>query len=397
MFNQNNNNTEYYDLLEIKKGCSETEIKKSYRKLAMKYHPDKNKDKDSSEKFKKISEAYSVLSDSKKRENYDRFGKQQNGGMNVDSFNMFNKVFSDFDIHSNLFSQPKQNNKVKDIHINLPLSLEEIHKGYKNKVSYKYNKFCSTCNHTGSKSKIIHKCNLCKGSGKIHIRQGMGMIQFQTVAQCNACNGQGEFIPPSDRCEICKGTKLVEEETGFLLQVPSGVKYNSNMKIINKGHQIDNNRYTNLIIKITETEHKCYKRIDNSNHIYMELSILLSESLLGFKKVITDLNNNKIIIESPNNMVIKPNSILIGEKLGINNGNLLIKFKVIFPNTISDIQKKYIGKLLPVYEKVIDNYDLHKLIFNKNINIVEKEKEDINTSNIFEDLDLDSIPNCSQQ
>ena len=94
-------------------------------------------------------------------------------------------------------------------------------------------------------------------------------------------------------------------------------------------------------------------------------------------------------------MVIKPNTILIGEKLGINNGNLLIKFNVIFPDSISDIQKKYIGKLLPVNKSIEENYDTCKLIYNKHINIVEKEKEK-NNSNIFDDLD-DSIPNCSPQ
>ena len=94
-------------------------------------------------------------------------------------------------------------------------------------------------------------------------------------------------------------------------------------------------------------------------------------------------------------MVIKPNTILIGENLGINNGNLLIKFNVIFPNSISDLQKKYIGKLLPVNKDIEENYNSYKLIYNKNINIVEKEKEK-NNSNIFDDLD-DSKSNCSQQ
>ena len=384
--NTNSTNTEYYDLLELSKDCNNKDIKKSYHKLAMKYHPDKNpNNKQYAEKFKKITEAYSILSDSKKRDNYDKFGKMD-VGMDFDPSSIF-KMFSNFNLGEDIININNNKNKINHKYVNLSLSLEDINSGCNKTIEYNCELFCSYCLGTGSKYKNINYCNNCNGTGKIQSKQGIGMIQFQSIGMCNICNGTGEIISPEDRCLNCKGNKLVKCKKKISINIPVGIKYNEIIEIKNKGNQYDDNNYSNLIIKIVEKEHKYYKRINNTNDIYMELSILLSESLLGFNKIITDLNNKKTQIQSPNNLIIKPNMILIGNGLGIDNGNLYIQINVIFPNKLEDIQRKYLSKILPVYKENNEKYNsYHMLIHKKNIDIVQSN----NTNH-------DSPPNCTPQ
>ena len=396
----NTNDTEYYDLLELNKNCSDKDIKKSYHKLAMKYHPDKNPNnkEECSKKFKKISEAYSILSDSKKRENYDRFGKQSNN-MNVDAFSMFNNIFSDFNMGGNMggnmFHQQKRKPIVKDVIKNISLTLEEVHTGCLKTINYTIIRDCKTCNGTGCKNKYPDMCKNCNGSGNISVRQGMGPIQIQTLAPCNMCNGTGEIITLENRCNVCNGSKQVNEEQTLNIEIPKGIQFNSKMKLNNKGNII-NNKSSNLIIKIIEIEHDKYKRVSNSNHIFMDMSILLSESLLGFKKIIKDLNGNDILIESPKNLVIKNDMILIGKNLGINGGNLIIKFNVVFPNNLTEVQRKYLEKLLPTRKPIEDSSykESYDLIYDKKLKIVENEKPKNNPNPPLEE---DDIPGCNQQ
>ena len=363
--NNTSSNNKYYDILNLNKNCSQSDIKKSYHKLAMIYHPDKNKNnlEENSKKFKDISEAYSILSDPKKRQHYDKFGNTPNN-INLDPFSMFNNIFSDF---------KKQKSNTDNIFINLPLSLEEIHNGCSKIISYNYKSLCNYCDGTGSKLKNTSICNICNGTGSIKSNQGMGMIQFQTFTICNNCNGSGQYIPSGNLCNYCNGTKFENLSKSVNITINKNIKYNEIIKLIHKGHQKLNHSYSDVIIKITEIEHKLYKRINNSNNLYMELSILLSESLTGFKKIITNLNNQNVLLQSPKNFIIKPNMILISDNLGINGGNLYIKFNIIFPNSINDIQIKYLSKLLPKNNHNYDNYNItSNLYHNKNINIINE-------------------------
>uniref|UniRef100_A0A8C5KVL2 DnaJ heat shock protein family (Hsp40) member A4 n=1 Tax=Jaculus jaculus TaxID=51337 RepID=A0A8C5KVL2_JACJA len=202
--------TEYYDILGVKPSASPEEIKKAYRKLALKYHPDKNPDE--GEKFKLISQAYEVLSDPKKRDIYDQGGEQaiKEGGSGSPGFSSPMDIFDMFFGGGGRMARERRGKNV--VH-QLSVTLEDLYNGVTKKLALQKNVICEKCEGIGGKKGSVEKCPLCKGRGmQIHIQQiGPGMVQqIQTV--CIECKGQGERINPKDRCEECSGAKVIREK-----------------------------------------------------------------------------------------------------------------------------------------------------------------------------------------
>ena len=218
---------DYYDVLGITKSSSKDEIKKAYRKLALKFHPDKTKgDKASEEKFKEASEAYHVLSDDKRKANYDQFGHaafQGSGGQggfgNFDFSSSFSDIFEDFfgdfEVGS---SSRRSSNRGNDLRYDLSISLEDAYKGLERNIKYTTYKKCSDCSGSGAAkgSKPI-KCNYCSGRGKVRTNQGFFTIQ-QT---CPQCAGSGESI--SDPCKSCSGLGKKRSKKKISAKIPNGV------------------------------------------------------------------------------------------------------------------------------------------------------------------------------
>ena len=202
--------TQYYDILGVKPSASPEEIKKAYRKLALKYHPDKNPDE--GEKFKLISQAYEVLSDPKKRDIYDQGGEQaiKEGGSGSPSFSSPMDIFDMFFGGGGRMTRERRGKNV--VH-QLSVTLEDLYNGITKKLALQKNVICEKCEGIGGKKGSVEKCPLCKGRGmQVHIQQiGPGMVQqIQTV--CIECKGQGERINPKDRCENCSGAKVTREK-----------------------------------------------------------------------------------------------------------------------------------------------------------------------------------------
>ena len=325
-----------YDILEISKECNQNEIKKAYRKLAMKEHPDKG---GSQEKFKKINEAYSILSDPQKRKEYDCGQMDDNGNQNMqhgfDPFDIFSNFFrredTDFSFHNT-----KQKNTHRPKQIKLKISLEDLYTGKQTTITLPRHGCCPSCNGLGSNEPPIN-CNECNGAGRIRkiLQLGPGMIQ-QIIGECPKCNGIGKYMEPQYLCKICNGNKLIEETTTIKLDIKQGTMEQE--KIIMPGYgdfNLDTHIYNDLFLVIQQKKHNRIKR--NGNDLVIEQVVLLRDALTGASFEYIHLNNKKYNFKT--NEVVTSDSIFVAYGLGMSSkhnqlGDLYIKFNILFPNEL---------------------------------------------------------------
>jgi molecular chaperone DnaJ len=256
---------DYYEILGVAKNADAEELKKAYRKLAIKYHPDKNPDdKSAEEKFKEAAEAYEVLSNPEKRQRYDQFGHDglsgaggfSGGGMNMDD------IFSQFsDIFGGAFGGGfggsrgggRRVQKGSNLRIKVKLTLEEVATGIEKKI--KVNKFvpCKTCNSSGAKNGSAHKkCHTCNGSGSVTRVQNTFLGQMQTTAVCPTCHGQGQII--TDKCPACYGDGITRDEEIITINIPGGVEDGMQMALQGKGNAAPRNGINGDLIVVFEVQ-----------------------------------------------------------------------------------------------------------------------------------------------
>lgn len=330
--------TKYYNLLNVTKEATQDEIKKSFRKIAIKEHPDKGGD---AEKFKEITVAYEVLSDPEKRKLYDQVGEEgmQGGGQPQG----FGDIFDMFGMGGRGGGGgAPQAKKVKPMGVKLEVSLEDLYNGKETTVEVERHRICSKCNGVGgSDPKAVQACKPCKGKGMrvMMMQLGPGMYS-QRTAPCDECGGKGEVIDPAKMCKDCKGKKIKKEKKKLNVEVdkgaPSGEKYTKH----GEGDEIPDAEAGDVIVILEEKKHKLFKR--KGADLFMEKEITLYEALTGLDFVLTHLDGRKIRIKNNKGEVIKPESLFTVEKLGMpfhkrsyENGNLIIQFKIKFPDTIN--------------------------------------------------------------
>ncbi len=284
---------DYYDLLGVDKNVSAEDLKKAYRKLAIKYHPDKNPgDKEAEEKFKEIAEAYSVLSDPDKKARYDRFGHEgvgggfsgAGGGFNVeDIFSQFGDIFGDNSPFSSFFGGAgggrRSVRKGSDLRIKLKLNLEEVANGVEKKIKVKRYVSCKSCQGNGSKNgSSLQNCSTCNGTGQIKRVQQTMLGQMVTTNTCHTCNGEGKVV--IDRCEACFGEGRVLEEDMLNIKIPAGVAEGMQLSMSGKGNVPTRGGVAgDLLIQIEEDEHPMLKR-DGNNIIY-DMMLNFADVALG--------------------------------------------------------------------------------------------------------------------
>ncbi|XP_054306837.1 dnaJ homolog subfamily A member 4 isoform X4 [Pongo pygmaeus] len=367
--------TQYYDILGVKPSASPEEIKKAYRKLALKYHPDKNPDEGekghghlqpdislysySGFSFKLISQAYEVLSDPKKRDIYDQGGEQaiKEGGSGSPSFSSPMDIFDMFFGGGGRMARERRGKNV--VH-QLSVTLEDLYNGVTKKLALQKNVICEKCEGVGGKKGSVEKCPLCKGRGmQIHIQQiGPGMVQqIQTV--CIECKGQGERINPKDRCESCSGAKVIREKKIIEVHVEKGMKDGQKILFHGEGDQEPELEPGDVIIVLDQKDHSVFQR--RGHDLIMKMKIQLSEALCGFKKTIKTLDNRILVITSKAGEVIKHGDLkcVCDEgmpiyKAPLEKGILIIQFLVIFPEKhwLSLEKLPQLEALLPPRQKV---------------------------------------------
>lgn len=348
--NKQVNNDKLYKVLGISKNASESEIKKAYKKLALKYHPDKNSGDDT--QFKKINEAYEILSDQEKKQMYDQFGEEY---LKPD-FQNNQHHFNPNDIFEQFF-KPQQrtnfshHNKGKDLIHNIELSLEEIYIGITKKMAINRDIICSECKGIGCKDKNkIQKCSDCNGQGIKTIERQLqpGMVQ-QIRTKCTKCNGQGNIITNENKCTKCNGNKTIKDRQIKEIVIHKGIENGETIIFSGQADEVPGKLPGDIIFIIKEKKHPIFKR--KGTHLLMKQEIGLNEALCGFKFKIKHLDGRYIYIESNSNDIINPNDFKAVPNLGMPNkkndgyGHLAILFKVKFPDELSKTQKKVLINL----------------------------------------------------
>lgn len=334
---------DYYEILEISRGASGNEIKKAYRRLALKFHPDRNQgDKEAEEKFKKINEAYQILSDEQKREIYDKYGKD---GLNGGGFGGFDG-FDMGDIFESFFGRGDRKRRAKvdkyELDVELPLTIEfmEAVNGAEKELVYTIKKPCKSCDGTGAKDGKTQSCPTCGGAGQIHRRNG-----FISFAQtCPKCGGSGTII--TQRCGSCHGAGYELEEKKYQFKIPKGVDSGMKIRVAEKGNLSKTGEFGNLYVVIRIKDHE--KFIRNGDDVYVEVPIFVTQAMLGETIKISALYDEK---ELKLNVGTKDGEQFIFQNEGIENvrtkqrGRFIAQIALKMPKKLSDEQITLVKKL----------------------------------------------------
>jgi len=351
---------DFYEILGVTKSASDDEIKKAYRKLAIKYHPDKNPDdKAAEEKFKEAAEAYEVLSSPEKRQRYNQYGHagvggasgggggHYGGGMNMDDiFSQFGDIFGGGGFGGGRSSGGgRRVMRGSNLRVKVKLNLQEIAKGVEKKL--KVNKFvsCGTCKGSGAKNGQYDTCKLCGGSGvQVRTQQTfLGAMQTQTT--CSGCNGEGKTV--KDKCNTCHGDGIVRAEEVISINIPAGVAEGMQLSVGGKGNAAPRGGINgDLLVLIEEEEHPELKR-DGSNLFY-DSYVNFADAALGTSIEIPTVDAKvKIKIEpgTQSGKVLRLKGKGLPDVNSYGTGDLLVNINVWTPQALSAEEKKVLETL----------------------------------------------------
>lgn len=363
---------DYYEILGVSKDASTEEIKKAYKTLAKKYHPDLAGEGADEEKFKEISNAYSTLSNSEKRKQYDTFGQAgasgqgfgqgfsgfSRGGFSSQGFD-FSDIFSSFmggedDIFSGFSRRDSRRNQRQenlDIVEQVDLTFEEAYKGVKKKIEIYKDVECTFCAGTGSKSMKKETCDVCHGRGRTVTTKRTPFGAFSVENICHKCNGKGTII--KDPCSKCNGKGYVRESKKINVDIPSGVNNRDVIRVVSQGHE-HNNQKGNLFLNINVKPHEFFKR--DEYDLYCEVPISYTDLVFGTTLKL-NLFGDKIKVKIPSSTT--NNTILRVKNKGFNHvnsrgsGDLFIKVISEIPSKVSGDFKKKLKELKDLEDKNI--------------------------------------------
>lgn len=353
---------DYYEVLGVSKSADATEIKKAYRKLALKYHPDKNPgDKEAEEKFKEAAEAYDVLSNEEKRRRYDQFGHAGvggagqggfGGGMSMDDiFSQFGDIFGSFGGFSGFGGfgggrSARRVNRGTNLRVKVKMNLQEIATGIEKKIKVKKYVACQHCNGTGAKDgKSYSTCSTCKGSGQVTRVQNTILGAMQTTSTCPTCEGEGKII--NEKCTFCNGEGVLMSEEVISINIPAGVGEGMQLSLSGKGNAARRGGVNGDLIVLIEEEERP-ELVRDGNDLLYNVFIGYPEAVLGETVEIPTIEGKvKVKIEAGT----QPGKILrlrgkgLPDVNGYGKGDLLAKVNVWIPKNLSKDEKKLVEKM----------------------------------------------------
>ena len=352
---------DYYEILSVSKTAGDNEIKQAYRKLALKYHPDKNKgNEEAEEKFKEATEAYEVLRDPKKRASYDKFGHEGVAGFEGfgrGAYSDFSDIFGDFDlgdIFEGFFGSAfggggrgrKRTRRGADIQYDLSINLEDAAAGKEVKIEVPRHETCDACNGSGAKAGTsASTCPVCNGSGQVRQTQGF----FSITQSCYKCKGEGKII--TNPCKVCGGSGLKRKNRTITVKVPAGVESGSRLKITGEGEQGPNGgQRGDLYVFIHVQKHKHFER--HGNDILSIFNISYPLACLGGEIEVPTINGGKAKMKIPAGTEsgqifrLKGNGIPYLGSYG--KGDQLVKIDISVPKKLTPRQKE----LLKEFSKI---------------------------------------------
>lgn len=350
--------SDYYSTLGISKGATKDDIKKAYRKLAHEHHPDKSGGDD--KKFKEINEAYQVLSDDKKRAEYDRYGRvfggsagpseSRDGGLDFDfggtpeGFGDFSEIFEDF---FGVGGSRRRGNRMKrgrDISIEIDISFAEAIFGTKRDILLKKLGECSACRATGAEpGSKTQKCQTCEGSGTVRDQKNSFFGRMSMLKECPKCVGRGEI--PEKECRSCRGSGILRKEGEVVVEIPPGIENGEVISLSGQGEAIRGGVAGDLYVRVKTHPHPEMSR--EGKNIIMKLDIPLTLAILGGEKIVKTLDG-EIKIKIPAGLdsgeVLRVRSRGVPIELGI-RGDLLIRVQVRNPKNLSKKARQLIEEL----------------------------------------------------
>lgn len=370
---------DYYEVLGVNKNASQDEIKKAYRELSKKYHPDLNPDnkEEATEKFREVSEAYEVLKDDKKRQMYDNYGQAafENGGAagagGFEGFNTGGFNFGGFDF-SDIFESAfgggqtsgfhtSTRSRGRDLEYRVRLTLEDIVNDKEVKIEYTRDGKCSSCSGTGAENGNLTTCGNCQGQGHITKTTKTILGYMKQTVVCSTCSGTGRV--PKKLCTDCQGTGIKKEKVSKAIKIPSGIEDGTRMILRDMGSYAGRDSDCgDLYIRVEVKKHDIFKR--EGLNIYLTVPITLTEAILGTTKQIPTLYGTE-------NVEIKAGTqygnrkVLVGKGLKFKGsvGNQIITYTIEIPVNLSEDQKKLVSKLDTSLGK--DNYRETESFFQK--------------------------------
>ncbi|GAA4788996.1 molecular chaperone DnaJ [Olivibacter ginsenosidimutans] len=352
---------DYYDILGVSRNAEQVEIKSAYRKLAIKYHPDKNpNNKEAEEKFKEAAEAYEILSNPEKRQRYDRFGHAGNsagggfgGGMNMeDIFSNFGDIFGGGNPFESFFGGGGQSrggrrqSKGTNLRIKVKLTLDEIANGTEKKIKVNKQVICKTCDGTGAKDRSsTSTCRTCGGTGSVRRVTNTILGQMQTTSTCPTCNGEGVEI--TAKCTTCHGEGLVRGEETISINIPAGVSEGMQLSMSGKGNAAPRGGVPgDLIILVEELPHEVLKR-DGNNVIY-DLYISFIDAVLGASIEVPTIDGKAKIKIDPGTQggkILRLKGKGIPEINSYHKGDQLVYVNVWTPKAVSQTERDQLEAL----------------------------------------------------